>query len=208
MKFVIFYLCGIVSLDVAQAQVRAERSIYQCVGAAGEIMTSDHPLPGCHGPQTARSSNGRIVDVPASLSPLEQSVNEERQRKAAEVAAARRTVARHDQNLVAKYPDEATHRKAREAELTAVRAYMHTSEMRLVAIDLERKPLTDEAEFYKGKDLPLKLKLALDSNDAARDAQKALLFNKRAEIADIDARFDAELAHLRLLWAVAAARAE
>jgi hypothetical protein len=41
----------------------------------------------------------------------------------------------------------------------------------------ERKPLLDEAEFYKGKQLPSALKAQLDANDAAtagparRDAQ-------------------------------------
>jgi len=66
-------------------------------------------------------------------------------------------------------------------------------------------PLLDEAEFYVGKPLPSKLKLALDANDASLEAQKSLVQNQQAEIVRINALYDAELARLRKLWAGAPA---
>src|SRR5437773_459008 len=69
----------------------------------------------------------------------------------------------------------------------------------------ERKPLIDEAEFYQGKQMPAKLKQALDANDAATDAQRALIQNQQAEIGRINALYDAELGRLRKLWSGAPA---
>jgi hypothetical protein len=45
----------------------------------------------------------------------------------------------------------------------------------------ERKPLLDEAEFYKGKPLPPKLKAQIDANDAAVEAQRGGA-NQEAEL--------------------------
>jgi hypothetical protein len=65
----------------------------------------------------------------------------------------------------------------------------------------ERKPLLQEAEFYKGKQLPAKLKQQLDANDAAVDAQRSAIQNQQAELERINRLYDAELARLRRLWA-------
>ena len=74
------------------------------------------------------------------------------------------------------------------------------SEARLALLAKERKPLTDEAEFYVGKPLPGKLKTQLDANDASVDAQRVLVQNQKLEVVRIDALYDAELIRLRLLW--------
>lgn len=63
----------------------------------------------------------------------------------------------------------------------------------------ERKPLLDEAEFYVGKPLPLKVKNVLDSNDAALAAQESLRQNQEAELARINKNFDDQLEKLRRL---------
>jgi hypothetical protein len=74
-----------------------------------------------------------------------------------------------------------------------------------VVLASERKPLMDEAEFYVGKPLPLKLKQALDANDATTDAQRTLIQNQQVEMVRINALYDAELARLRRLWSGAPA---
>ena len=77
---------------------------------------------------------------------------------------------------------------------------LKVSEDRLAALAKERKPLTDEAEFYVGKSLPAKLKAQLDANDAAVEAQKVLVQNQKLELVRIDQNFDADLERLRKLW--------
>ena len=100
-----------------------------------------------------------------------------------------------------RYPNEAAHRKAREAALDDLRAAMRASEARLRGLAADRKPLMDETEFYKGKPLPPKLKQQMEANEVATEAQKQLIVNQQAELGRINALYDAELAHLRKLWA-------
>jgi hypothetical protein len=49
--------------------------------------------------------------------------------------------------------------------------------------------------------LPSELKLKLEANDAAVTAQRAFMQDQQAEMARINATFDAELARLKKLWA-------
>jgi hypothetical protein len=103
-----------------------------------------------------------------------------------------------------RYPNEAAHQRAREAALDTVRQAIRTTELRLKELAVERRPLDNEAEFYAGKPLPPKLKQALDANDAAVEAQRAVTQTQQAELDRINRVYDAELERLRRLWAGAA----
>jgi hypothetical protein len=81
---------------------------------------------------------------------------------------------------------------------------MKASEKRMEELAAERKPLLQEAEFYKGKALPAKLKQQLDANDAAVEAQRSAIQNQQAELERINRLYDNELGRLRRLWAGAA----
>jgi len=102
--------------------------------------------------------------------------------------------------LVARFPNEAAHLKERQTRLNAIRLEMVRSEKRLSDLLVERKPLSDEAEFYVGKPLPADLKRKIDGNDASIAAQKDILQNERLELADTSARYDAQLLQLKTLW--------
>ena len=78
------------------------------------------------------------------------------------------------------------------------------SEQRLKDLEKERKPLLDEAEFYKGRQLPFKLRMALEANDVATEAQRAATVNQEAEVGRVNQIYDIELARLKKLWAGAA----
>ncbi len=131
----------------------------------------------------------------------EQAAAEARERQAAAERAARQDAIRRDRNLLSRFPDKATHDKAREGALDDVRKGVEFSEKRLAALQAERKPLVAETEFYVGKQLPLKLRQQLDANEAATTAQKALVENQKNEIVRINALYDVELNRLRQLWA-------
>ena len=62
----------------------------------------------------------------------------------------------------------------------------------------------NELAFPTSARVALKLKQSLDANDAAVEAQQQLIENQKAEIVRINARYDAELARLKKLWAGAA----
>ena len=118
--------------------------------------------------------------------------------------AAQNDAVRRDRSLMQRFPNEAAHTRARNAALDDANKAMRSSERRIKELAQERKPLNDEAEFYKGRLMPAKLKQALDANDAGVEAQQQLIENQRAELVRINGRYDAELMRLKRLWGGAA----
>jgi hypothetical protein len=184
------------------AALASNGTIFTCTDAQGRKLTSDRLIPECTGrEQRVLNRDGSVQRViPPTLTAEERADVEAReQRRSAELKAQQEAV-RRDRNLLHRFPNEAAHRKAREAALDDVRKSVQASEARLATLAAERKPLAAETEFYVGKKLPAALKQQLDANDAATDAQKALVQNQQSEIGRINALYDTELARLRQLW--------
>lgn len=188
-------------LAAAQASPNAG-GIYTCIDDHGRKLTADRPIPECSAKeQRVLNRDGSLRNVqPPTLTAEERAERDARERRAEEVRAAQADAVRRDRNLLARYPNEEPHQKAREAALDTVRLAMRATEQRQVELARERRPLLDESEFYKGKQLPAKLKQALDANDAAVDAQRAAVQNQEAEVERINRLYDAELGRLRRLW--------
>ncbi len=180
----------------------ATGGIYTCVDAQGRRLTSDRPIPDCISrEQRVLNRDGSVQRVvPPTLSAEERAEREAAQRKADLARAAQADAVRRDRNLMARFPNQAAHDKAREAALDPVRAAMQATEKRVKELALERRPLLDEAEFYNGKVLPARLKQQLDANDAAVVAQRQSATNQELELGRINRLYDAELARLRQLW--------
>jgi hypothetical protein len=187
----------------AQAKSDSTGAIYSCTDDKGHKLTSDRPIAECIAKeQRVLNKDGSQRGVlPATLTAEERAEKEARERRAAELRAMQADAARRDRNLVARYPNETPHSKAREAALDTVRVAIRASEARLKELAAERKPLLEEAEFYRGKQLPLKLRQQLDANDASTEAQRAAMANQQAELVRINRIYDAELDRLRRLWA-------
>ena len=185
------------------ALAQAKSSIYTCVDANGRRLTSDRPIAQCTDrEQRVLNRDGSLQRiVPPTLTADERTARELEERQRAAERAAQREAVRADRNLMQRYPDEDAHRKAREAALDRAGQSLEASSRRLAELAVERKPLESEAEFYKGKTLPAKLKHQLDANDAAVQAQHALIENSEAERERVNNFYDAELARLRKLWA-------
>jgi hypothetical protein len=177
--------------------------IYTCIDDQGRKLTADRPIPNCTAKeQRLLNKDGSLkAIVPPTLTVEERAEKESKERKLAEARAAQADAVRRDRNLLHRYPSEAPHRKAREAALDTVRVAMKASETRLKELEAERRPLLSEAEFYVGKPLPPKLRMQLDANDAATEAQREAAENQRAELERVTRFYDAELARLKLLWA-------
>ena len=177
--------------------------IFRCVDANGKRITSDRPMPECanrdHSQLNPDGSLNRIVPPPPTDD--ERAEAERKDREAKVALSAKNDAIRRDRNLLNRFPDEAAHAKARAKALDDIGNSVRISEARINLLKAERKPLLDEAEFYIGKPLPAKLKSALDANDAALDAQRALVQNQQVEVVRINGLYDAELARLKKLWA-------
>lgn len=203
-------LSGLISLALVLAtsgpalaqKPPAGSGIYSCVDDKGRRLTSDRPIAECSGrEQHILNRDGSVKAVqPPTLTAEETAALEARERKAAAERAALIEATRRDKNLLARYPNEAAHRKAREAALDTVRAAIKGTQDRVKELQAERKPLLDEVEFYKGKPLPGKLKAALDANDASMDAQKESTASQQAELDRVNRLYDAELGRLQKLW--------
>lgn len=177
--------------------------IYTCVDANGRRLTSDRPIAECTSREQRvlnRDGSVRLV-VPPVLTAEERAEREAADRRAELARAAQADAVRRDRNLVARYPNEASHNKAREAALDTVRLAMKATELRVKELAAERKPLLDESEFYKGKPLPARLKQQLDANDAAVAAQRQASTAQALELERINRLYDTELDRLRRLWA-------
>lgn len=186
----------------AQAQGQPKStSIYSCE-INGKRITSDRPIPECIArEQRVHNSDGSVREVrPPVPTADERAEMEARQQQEALARAQQREAIRRDRNLLQRFPTEATHHRAREAALDDVRKSLKISESRLAALEKERKPLMDETEFYVGRQMPLKLKQAIDANDAATEAQRNLVSNQQAEIVRVNKIYDDELERLRRLW--------
>ncbi|MFN3305327.1 MAG: hypothetical protein ACK44A_16635 [Roseateles sp.] len=184
------------------AEVPPVKGIYTCTTADGRKLTSDRPIAECTSREqrVLNPDGSQRATLPPFLSPEERAAKEAADRRAAAERIARQDAIRRDRTLMQRYPNEAAHQRARTAALDDAHKAMRISERRIKDLGVERKPLLDEAEFYKGRALPAKLKQALDANDAAVEAQQVLVENQKAEIVRINARFDAELARLKKLW--------
>lgn len=202
-------LVAAAALLVAAAQAAAQpqgaasaASIYTCVNDKGRRLTSDRPIAECaHREQLLLNRDGSVrAVIPPSYTAEERAEREARERRAAELRAAQLDAVRRDRNLMARFPSEAAHQRARQAALDPVRLAIAATERRLQELAAERKPLVNEAEFYVGKPLPLKIKQQLDANDAAVEAQKAAATNQAAELERVNRLYDLELERLRRLW--------
>ena len=188
----------------AQAQTpAAPTGIYTCLDDKGRRLTSDRPIAECSAKdQQILNRDGSVRGIhPPILTIEEKAEKDARERKTNAERMALVEATRRDKNLLSRYPAEPAHRKAREAALDTVRLAIKATEDRLKELEAERKPLLSEAEFYKGKRLPPKLKSQLEANDAATDAQREATANQQSELDRVNRIYDTELSRLQKLWA-------
>lgn len=197
------------ALAIASApDVRAEapgRPIIQC-DLNGKKITSDRLIPDCvHKEQRELYPDGSLKRIVPPTPTADESAAKEQQELADKLqAAAKSDAVRRDRNLMQRFPDEATHLKAREKALDELRISARISNERIAGLLTERTKLDNDKMFYVNdrvnKPLPSLLKQKIDANDAALEAQKSLAQNQVTETARINALYDAEVARLRKLW--------
>jgi hypothetical protein len=199
----LLFAFGLALVPPVGAQTAVPGGIFTCTDPQGRKLTSDRPIAECVGrEQRVLNRDGSVQRiVPPTMTADERADFEAREQQRKAELKAQQEAVRRDRNLVLRFPNEAAHTKAREAALDDIRKSVQTSEARLKALAIERKPLIDESEFYVGKKMPAQLKQQLDANDAATEAQKALVQNQQAEVGRINALYDAELWRLKKLWA-------
>lgn len=189
-------------LATAQSRPAEIGAIFTCTTAAGKRITADRPISECldRDQQVLNKDGSLRMVMPPSLTSDERAALDEAERRKQLEQSFRIEAVRRDRNLVARFPNEDAHGRAREAALEPVRSAIKASEARLAELALERKPLALEAEFYLGKPLPPKLKTQIETVDVSIQAQHSLVGTQQVEVQRINANFDAELLRLKKLW--------
>lgn len=205
MKPVRATLVGLAGMGLLPVALAAS-NIYTCVNAKGQRITSDRPIAEClDRSQELRNTDGSVKRVmPPSMTAEERAAHEDRLRQEMAAEAVRRDAIRLDRNLMSRYPDEASHQRARKAAMEPLNTALAATERRLTELEHDQKRLQQEAEFYKGREMPRDLKLKFGQNEAALQAQQDAAQNHLAEIRRINATYDQELTRLKRLWAGAA----
>ena len=186
----------------AQSPAARDAGIYVCTDDAGHAITRDRYIAECqHKEQRILNRDGSLRRVlPPSLTPDERAQAEVPQREQREREDAQKDVVKYDQLLKRRFPNDAAHQRARDGALGASHAAIQSAEARLQELAGERKKLADEAEFYRGRVVPQRLKQQIDGNEAQADAQRNAIKNLQSEQERINKRFDVELERLRKLW--------
>jgi hypothetical protein len=191
------------SVGLAQA-ASGSGSIFTCVDAQGRVLSSDRPIPECRDRvQRELNRDGslrRIIQPPPT--PEERERQAARERAAAEAAAREAEERRREAVLLARYPNEAAHQRARAAALQQIQAVIDAAQQHAERLEQERRRLDDEMEFYRSDpaSAPPALKARLADNAQQRQAQALFLADQQREKVRVEERFDAELLLLQRLW--------
>jgi hypothetical protein len=181
----------------------AKAFIYRCE-VDGKKITRDRPIDECRNkPQQLLNADGSFNREIAPTLTIEEREKQELVDRDREIKEARlKQEARVDRNLMQLYPNEATHRKARDKALIELQTSVKRLEDRIADLRKERVPLDLERQFYEpvGKPLPSALKSKIDANEASLSAQQELVQGQKGEVVRINATYDIELARLRKLW--------
>ena len=191
------------SLAAAWAQPAQTGSIYTCIDARGQRLTSDRPIMECLDREQKELKRDGTVrrTIGPSMTAQERAAFEERERRLAEERLRQVDEKRAQKALLTRYPDQAAHDAERVKALRAAQDVIAAGQRRLHDLQDQRGKLQQETEFFKdpGK-LPARLKRQLDENEDQIAGQQRFIAAQEEEKKRIDARFDEELVRLKALW--------
>ncbi|MDQ6685341.1 MAG: hypothetical protein M3Z16_09445 [Pseudomonadota bacterium] len=135
------------------------------------------------------------------LTPAEAIASAAAAQKAAILFRLRKDCELDLRRLLTSYPDPATHRKALFDAVVPMARQIRFSEQRLTELNQQRKPLEAERDFWEKKPLPPALRQKVDASDAAFNGLTEIFRRHQADVVAVEARFAAQLARLKPLWA-------
>jgi len=179
-------------------------SIFTCVDARGQRVTSDRPIVEClDREQKELKKDGTVRrTIGPSLTAQERAAAEERERKLADDRQRQTDERRAQKVLLTRYPNQAAHDAERARALRAAQDVILAGQRRVVELDDERRKLEQETEFYKDRaKWPARLRRQIEENEQQIAAQQRFVEAQEEEKRRIDSQFDEELARLKALWA-------
>jgi Skp family chaperone for outer membrane proteins len=193
----------------AATPAAASDSIYTCIDSKGHRLTADRPIPDCIDREQTELSPGGLTrrKIGPSLTAAERAAQEEQDRRQAEERARAEEEKRKQRALLVRFPNQETHDKERADALALVDSVTAAAQRRTEELQRQRRFLERELEFYQldPSKTPPKLKRQVEEIDTQLAAQKRFIVDQDVEKVRVNARFDEELARLKVLWAQQAA---
>lgn len=185
-------------------QPGGQPSIYTCVDPQGRRVTSDRPIAECMGTeQRELSPSGNLKRiVPPVLTATERAREAERLREEAARQARIEEEKRKQRALVARYPDQTAHDKARAEAVAQFDTLIAAVHKRQGELDKQQREIAAELEFYQqdpGK-APIWLRKLSEENARQRKSQSDYLAEQQRARQQTLLNFDDELTRLRELW--------
>jgi hypothetical protein len=191
----------IVLAALAVLPIGAWSQLYVCTTPGGRTLTGDTPPPECQSVVIRElnrdGSIKRVIEPPLTPEQKKKREEEERKRRALEVAAQDQL--RKDRALLETYASEDEIESSRDRTLASRQALIDRANQQLKEFKMDRKRLDEETEFYQKRQLPDKLKRALEDNAALQAQQIKAIDDIRADMQRINERYDAELQRFREL---------
>lgn len=189
----------------------AAQGIYTCVDAKGRKLTSDRPIVEClDRDQRELNPSGslrRVLTPPPAPKTRAEMLADEKAENDARLQKADEN--RRDRALRQRYPDRASHDKARADALQKADEVVQAAKLRLQELTQRRAALNTELDFYKNSpaSVPVAIKRRVLETDTNMAEQNRLIAGQDAEKKRIVDQFDAEVLKLQARWALVAAAA-
>jgi hypothetical protein len=194
----------VLPLFLAHAVVHAQK-IYMCKDESGRTLTSDRPIPECEGRAIREFDKGgtikRDIPPPPTAEQKRQMQIEEEKRKAEAEAAEERK--REDRAIRARYRSEADIEAARKQAVEALQEQIKRDKTILANAEKQQKQAHAEGDTYKQKNAPLPagVKQRVEDAGQAVEAARKAIGDHEADIAQVNAKFEATLKRFKELMA-------
>jgi hypothetical protein len=155
------------------------QGIYTCVDARGRRITADRPIAEClDREQTELTKTGVVKRVLLpSMTADEREIYEEKIRQELLEQNRRSEERRRNRALLTRYPNKTAHDKERTEALLSLDAATESARVRLVTLQVDKKKLDDEMEFYSKtpSKAPYRLRQQVSDNLVSVEAQLSIL---------------------------------
>jgi len=199
---IVRYLICLGGLLVVHGVALAQH-IYTCRDKGGHEITSDRPIPECADlPMQEHGRSGIVVrEIPAPLTPAQQAAQAEAEKQKRLQQEAERDKHRADVVLLSTYPDVPSIEVARSRALGDFQDSLRSANERMAGLLQDRAALQREAAPFTSTNRPLpgNLQRSIDANVLAISSEQRNIDDRKADVARINARFDAYTARLHEL---------
>jgi hypothetical protein len=169
-----------------------QAQIYSCKDpASGKVITSDRPIPECaRTDMRVLNADGSTKQViPAPMNEQQRARALEEQKRAEEAVRAADERRRRERSFLLTYKTEQDLVDAYVRQLSAPVAAVNASHTRIKSLRAELDTVLTEAEFYKGKPWPFKLRRKLSEINAGLQSETRAINERADDIERVNQRF-------------------